>query len=135
VAEAGRRELAATSAVQALRASIVTFLDFLASEPAFARAFYVDMPAAGPRAVARLEAAQHNFARLNQAWHEHARREHPDWPAVPYEAYFALAGATAELVRAEVRHDRIQRLPALADTLVALHLAILAARPWLQDTP
>jgi AcrR family transcriptional regulator len=130
VAEAGRRQLAATSAVAALRSSIVTFLDFLASEPAFARAFYVDMPAAGPRAVARLEAAQHNFARLNQAWHEHARREHPDWPAVPYQAYFALAGATAELVRAEVRHDRIQSMPALADTLVALHLAVLAAQPW-----
>ena len=133
VADAGRRQRAATSAVAALRASIVAFLDFLASEPAFARAFYVDMPAAGPRAVARLEAAQHNFARLNQAWHEHARREHPDWPAVPYQAYFALAGATAELVRAEVRHGRIQGIPALADTLVALHLAILAARPWTQE--
>lgn len=133
VADAGRRQLATTSTVAALRASIVAFVDFLASEPAFARAFYVDMPAAGPRAVARLEAAQHNFARLNQAWHEHARREHPDWPAVPYQAYFALAGATAELVRAEVRNDRIQGIPALADTLVALHLAILAAQPWTQE--
>ena len=42
----------------------------------------------------------------------------------------ALAGATAELVRAEVRHDRIRGIPDLEDTLVALHLAILAARPW-----
>jgi len=33
-------------------------------------------------------------------------------------------------VRAEVRHDRIRTIPALEDTLVALHLAILAARPW-----
>jgi AcrR family transcriptional regulator len=132
VAAAGRRQLAtaAASAVGALRASIAAFLDFLAAEPAFARAFYIDMPAAGPRAVARLEAAQHNFARLNQAWHTHARREHPDWPPVPYVAYFALAGATAELVRAEVRHGRIEAMPKLADTLVALHLAVLAAQPW-----
>ena len=49
---------------------------------------------------------------------------------VQYEDYLAMAGATAERVRAEVRHDRIRGIPGLEDTLVALHLAILAARPW-----
>ncbi len=107
--------------------------DFLAGEPAFARAFYVDMPAAGPRAVRRIEAALHNFARLNRAWHERARRSHPAWPAVPYQAYYALAGATAELVRAQVSQDKIGTMPDLEDTLVALHLAVLAARPM--DAP
>ena len=48
----------------------------------------------------------------------------------PYEAYFALSGATAELVRAEVRHGKIGDIPTLEDTLVALHLAVLTARPW-----
>jgi hypothetical protein len=33
-------------------------------------------------------------------------------------------------VRAEVRSDRIRAIPALEDTLVAFHLAVLAARPW-----
>jgi len=33
-------------------------------------------------------------------------------------------------VRAEVRHGKIGDIPALEDTLVALHLAVLAARPW-----
>ena len=98
---------AGAGAEEALRAGIAAFLDFLAREPAFARAFYVDMPAAGPRAVARIEAALHNFARLNRAWHERARRNHPAWPAVPYQAYYALAGATAELVRAQVSQDKI----------------------------
>jgi hypothetical protein len=56
-------------------------------------------------------------------------------PAVPYQAYLALAGATAELVRAEVRRDRIRNLTALEDTLLALHLAILAARPWHAGQP
>jgi hypothetical protein len=37
------------SAEETLRAGIAAFLDFVAREPAFARAFYVDMPAAGPR--------------------------------------------------------------------------------------
>jgi hypothetical protein len=109
---------------------VAAFLGFLAAEPAFARAFYVDMPAAGPTAVQRIEAAQHGFARLNRAWHERARRDHPCWPTVPYEAYYALAGATTELVRAEVRRGNIESVPELADTIVALHLAVLAAQPW-----
>lgn len=130
VAAAARHLPAGTGAEEALRASIAAFLGFLAREPAFARAFYIDMPAAGPRAVRRLEAAQHAFARMDRAWHEKARRDNPAWPAVPYAAYFALAGATAELVRAEVRHGTAGGVSALEDTLVALHLAVLAARPW-----
>ena len=128
VAAATRQLPAGTSAEEALRASITAFLGFLAAEPAFARAFYIDMPAAGPRAVQRIEDAQNNFARLNRAWHERARRDHPDWPAVPYQAYYALAGATTELIREEVRQDKIGSLPGLADTLAALHLAVLAGQ-------
>jgi AcrR family transcriptional regulator len=124
-----------TSAEDVLRASIAAFLEFLAAEPAFARAFYIDMPAAGPRAVGRIESAQRSFARSNQAWHERARRDHPDWPAVPFAAYYALAGATAELVRAEVSQGRTGTVTSLEDTVVALHLAVLAARPWPSPEP
>ncbi len=130
VAAAGRYQPAQWNAEAALRASIAAFLGFLAAEPAFARAFYIDMPAAGPRAVERLEAAQHRFAQMTRTWHERGRRDNPSWPDVPYEAYLALAGATAELVRAEVRRGAIRAIPGLEDTLVALHLALLAARPW-----
>jgi hypothetical protein len=115
---------------QVIRAAYRAFLAFLADEPAFARVFYIDMPAAGPRAVGRLEAASRRFADLNRTWHQRARERHPDWPAVPHEAYLALAGATAELVRSMVRADRTDELPDLEDTLVSLHLAVLAARPW-----
>jgi hypothetical protein len=62
--------------------------------------------------------------------HVRARRDHPDWPAVPYQAYYALAGATTELVRTEVRRGKVDPAGDLADTLTAPHLAILAARPW-----
>lgn len=133
VADAARRLPAGASAEQMLRSSIAAFLEFLAGEPAFAHAFYVDMPSAGARAVERIEAALHNFAQLDRAWHERARREHPDWPVVPYQAYYALAAATAELVRAQVRHGHIDTMPDLEDTVVALHLAVLAGRPM--DAP
>ncbi|MBO0775128.1 MAG: TetR/AcrR family transcriptional regulator [Actinobacteria bacterium] len=129
VAAAGRLPRGA-AAEDSLRAAVAAFLEFLAQEPAFARAFYIDMPAAGPRAAQRLEAAQHSFARMNRAWHERARRDHPSWPAVPYYAYYVLAGATSELVRPEVRQGRFDALPALEDTIVAFHLAVLAGQPW-----
>jgi AcrR family transcriptional regulator len=115
---------------EVIRAAYRAFLGFLADEPAFARVFYIDMPAAGPRAVDRLEAASRRFADLNQVWHQRARERHPDWPAVPYAAYLALAGAAAELIRSLVRAGRTDELPDLEDTLVSLHLSVLAARPW-----
>ena len=113
-----------------LRAGIRAFLRFLADEPAFARVFYIDMPAAGPVAVERLQAAVFRFAELNAKWHRRARTRHPEWPVVPDEAYEALAGATAELVRSWVSAGKSEALPELEDTVVAFHLAVLAARPW-----
>jgi len=113
-----------------LRVGLRAFLRFLATEPAFARLFYVDLPGAGGRAQARLQTAYGRWGEINQAWHRRARVRHPEWPAVPREVYLALAGATGELVRERVRTGRTDELPALEDTLTSLHLAVLAARPW-----
>ncbi len=129
------RALPATACdVEVLRVACRAFLAFLAAEPAFARVFYIHMPAAGPRAVDRLDAAQGVFADLNRRWHRRAREHHPRWPLVPSEAYLALAGATAELVRSMVRLGRTDALPGLEETLVSLHLAVLAGRPWPQGS-
>jgi AcrR family transcriptional regulator len=117
---------------EVLRTGCRAYLGFLADEPAFARVFFIDMPAAGPAAVERLQAASSRFAEINAKWHRRARTRHPDWPAVPDEAYQALAGATAELIRSWVSADKTEALQELEDTLVALHLAVMAARPWTQ---
>jgi AcrR family transcriptional regulator len=113
-----------------LRAACRAYLAFLVGEPAFARVFYIHMPTAGPRAVDRLDAAPSLFAELNRRWHLRARERHPDWPSVPSEAYIALAAGTAQLVRSMVRAGRTEALPELEETLVSLHLAVLAGRPW-----
>jgi len=118
-----------------LRTGLRAFLAFLASEPAFARVFYVELPGAGLRAQERLLAAHAEWAELNRRWHERARRRNPGWPAVPGEVYRALAGATAELVRDLVTAGHTDRLPLLEDTLVGVHLAVLAARPWGEQLP
>jgi AcrR family transcriptional regulator len=121
---------AGAAAEDRLRAAMRGYLAFLAGEPAFARVFYLHMPAAGAASARRLDAGPRIFASLNRTWHERARKRHPDWPAVPDEAYLALAGAAVELVRSLVYADRTDDLPGLEDTLVALHLAVLAGRPW-----
>lgn len=119
-----------TNDEELLRVGIRAFLRFLAGEPAFARAFYVDLPAAGDRAVDRLQAAYDRWGVRNRIWHERARRRHPDWPVVPADVYLALAGATGELVRERVRRGAVAELPELEDVLVGLHLAVLAGRLW-----
>jgi AcrR family transcriptional regulator len=131
------RVVAATRAVppdapdeELLRVACRAFLRFLVDEPAFARVFYIDMPTAGPRAVARFDAAERRFAEMTATWHRRARTRHPDWPAVPDDAYLAVEGAIAKLVRTAVRNGQTDSLPEMEDTLLALHLAVLAARPW-----
>lgn len=114
------------------RAGCRAFLRFLADEPAFARLFYVAGPASGEASFAGHDAATEQFAEINREWHENARRRHPDWPAVPFDAFVALSGATTELIGVRVRHGRTDELPALEDTLAALHLAVLAGQRWPQ---
>ena len=130
IVSATRALPAAACDEEVLRVACRAYLAFLAAEPAFARVFYIHMPAAGPRAVDRLDAGTGLFADLNQKWHQRAREHHPEWPSVPSEAYLALAGATAELVRSMVRAGWTDALPKLEETLMSLHLAILAGRPW-----
>ena len=113
-----------------LRGAIRGYLAFLRDEPAFARVFYLHMPAAGEAAARRLDAGPRIFANLNRTWHQRGRKRHPEWPVLPDEAYLALAGATVELVRSLVYSDRTEALPELEDTVVALHLTVLTGRPW-----
>jgi hypothetical protein len=88
------------------------------------------MPTAGTHSVERLHASASRYTEINAKWHRRARVRHPDWPEVPDEAYQALAGATAELVRSWVSAGKTKALGELEDVFVALHLAVLAGRPW-----
>jgi AcrR family transcriptional regulator len=112
------------------RAGCRAFLRFLADEPAFARLFYYAGPAAGEAAFAGHDAATEQFAMINREWYEKARARYPDWPEVPFDAFIGLSGATTELIGVRVRHGRTEELPALEDTLAALHLAVLAGQRW-----
>jgi AcrR family transcriptional regulator len=129
-ARAGSEASADAAEEGLLRGAIRGYLAFLRDEPAFARVFYLHMPAAGEAAARRLDAGPRIFANLNRTWHERGRKRHPEWPVLPDEAYLALAGATVELVRSLVYSDRTEALPELEDTVVALHLTVMTGRPW-----
>jgi AcrR family transcriptional regulator len=121
---------AGTDDESSLRTALQAYLGFLSAEPAFTKVLYVELPASGLRAQSLLQSAYGRWAELNRRWHVRARVRQPDWPQVPAEVYRALAGATGELVRDVVTAGETDRLPLLEDTLVRLHLAVLAGRRW-----
>jgi hypothetical protein len=112
--------------VERLRASLRTFFAFLAKEPEFARAFIIEVLAAGPRALERRTLAHQRYAALHRAWHRRARLQRPDWPVLPDEAYQAMVGAIYELAFSYVRAGRTAELPRLEAIVLPLLLAVFS---------
>ena len=106
--------------VERMRMGLRAYLETLAAEPAFARSFFIEVVAAGPRAEARRAEVHARFAELFASIHEQSRRDMP--PAIPR----AAVGAVNELVSDYVRSGRTERLPELEDTLLYLELVLFA---------
>jgi AcrR family transcriptional regulator len=103
-----------------LRAGIGAFLQFLTSEPEFARMCIVEVLAAGPRAIARRNEAMRMFAEIiEHNIHElvHSCRR----PALTAET---IVGGIHEAVFSRVLADRIDELPGLADDLLVAILML-----------
>jgi AcrR family transcriptional regulator len=111
-----------------MRARVRAYLDTLASNPAFARTFLIEVFAAGPRALERRADVLRRFARLFRDLHEEARRQFPELPSVPEPIYVAAVGAINELVSDFAREGRTAELPELEDTLLYLQVALFAGR-------
>jgi AcrR family transcriptional regulator len=123
------------SDVDLLRAGLRAYLAFLRDEPAFATAFYLELPSVGRQGGERLAEARSKLTARTAVWHSRARTRHPDWPQVPAEVYRALTAATEELVSARVRAGEADRLPELEDVVVALHLRLLTEGAWVKPLP
>jgi AcrR family transcriptional regulator len=111
-----------------MRARVRAYLDTLASRPAFARAFLIEVFAAGPRALERRAEVLRRFANLFRDLHEEARRQFPRLTPVPDPIYVAAVGAINELVSDLAREGRTDALPELEDTLLYLQVALFAGR-------
>jgi AcrR family transcriptional regulator len=112
--------------IERMRAGLRAYLQTLAAEPAFARSFFIEVVAAGPRAEARRAEVHARFADLFTTLHEQARQEMPQLPEVPPAIPRAAVGAINELVSDYVRAGRTEQLPELEDTILYLELVLFA---------
>ena len=111
--------------VEQLRRANRAYLEFLVAEEPYARMFFLETLAAGPEAIARYRRCRDGFVKSLRAWHEHARRRHPEWPAATKLAYEAAMGAAHELALARIATGRTAELAGLEEDLLDVQLAIL----------
>lgn len=103
-----------------LRAGITAYMQFMASEPEFARMCIVEVLAAGPRAIARRNAAMRMFAEIiEDNIHELA----PRCPA-PGLAAETIVGGIHEVVFNRILAGQVDELPGLTDDLLATILMV-----------
>ena len=107
------------------RARTRAYLETLASEPAFARTFLIEVGAAGPAALARREAVHDRFAALLREQLDAAREQIPEIPEPPDEVYLAAVGATDLVVSRLVARGRTAELPQLEDAVLHIQLSLL----------
>ncbi|HEY6781025.1 MAG TPA: helix-turn-helix domain-containing protein [Thermoleophilaceae bacterium] len=102
------------------------FLGALAAEPGFARAFLIEIWAAGPAAYERHIEIVEQFHTLMRAVHEQARVESPGVVAVSDTIITAVTGGIARVATMELLAGRAARLPELKPELLRFGLALLA---------
>jgi AcrR family transcriptional regulator len=106
---------------------IRTFLDLLATEPGFARAFLVEVWAAGPAAAQRHLAALEQFHQIVVARHAEASAQDPTIPPLDEHAPPAVIGGLSRVATHHVLSGRAAELPQAADALVRFALRALGA--------
>lgn len=103
---------------QRLRSGLATALEALAAHPAEARVGFVEVFAAGPRALSRRDEAMRAFMEFVQPGFAAA----PDALDVPPLAAEAVVGAIYEVIYTRVLHGRVGELPDLLPQLLFVAL-------------
>jgi AcrR family transcriptional regulator len=108
-----------------VRSDLVTYLNVLAAEPAFAWALHVEVLAAGPAALERRAQIFALFTARTRRIHELARSADPSHPKLPPEVFELHTGGMDELIRERLRTRGVPGLAELAEPVVAATLAML----------
>jgi AcrR family transcriptional regulator len=95
-------------------AAIDAYLDELERDPVAARAFLVELEAAGPAPRARRRDAMHGFAAAFAERHRAARAEDPALGPLPETAFLGLTLGVRELVRERLETEPEPKLSDLA---------------------
>jgi hypothetical protein len=103
---------------------MTTYFEVLVSEPAFAWSLHIEVRAAGPAALRRRAEIFAIFAERARRNYELVRREHPERPELPDEAFLFLTGGFDELVRECLRTRGAMALPELIEPATRTTLAL-----------
>jgi len=112
----------------ALRSGMRLYLRWWQDHPEFSRTYLVELPAAGPRAIAQRDRQYARFREMFEALGGWARAQEPELAPLAPVVPRLLVVATTELVAEEVRAGRTQRLTALEDELVAVFETLLSSK-------
>lgn len=107
---------------QRLRSVLAVGLDALAAHPHEARTCFVEVLAAGPRALKRRDAAMREFMQFLSPGYEAARAA-GGTETIPPVMPEAIVGAIFEIVYARVLQDRTAELPELLEQLMYCAMA------------
>jgi AcrR family transcriptional regulator len=111
----------------AVRRGMDGYLRWWEERPAFSRAYFTEMPAAGPAAVEQRERQSDPYRQLFAGLGARARVEEPDLPPMlALTPRLAVVGVT-ELVAEEVRAGRIGKLGKLSDDVADAVIALIAS--------
>jgi AcrR family transcriptional regulator len=113
-------------ALDALDAGLRAYLRWWSDQPAMARAYFVELPMAGPRAMAERERQYRRFETIHRRVAERARKLYGDAPPLHDVDVRASVILTTELVAREVRAGRVRQLAAIEDDLRYVLLKLLA---------
>jgi AcrR family transcriptional regulator len=117
-----------TSFLERMRARVRAYLSLLAEEPAFARAYLIEIFAAGPAALERRREVHARFAQMGRDMHAEARRKFPELPEVPPEVFVGAFGAIYELLYTYVSEGRTADLLELQEPIEYVQLALFAGQ-------
>jgi AcrR family transcriptional regulator len=112
--------------VKWMRDGVRAYLKFWSERPEAARAWMLEVMAAGGEALAHREHALRSFERLYRAVAERARAEHPDLPDIPDLVARAIVVGAVELTAQYIREDRVSSLPDLESDVLYMWLMVLA---------
>ena len=113
------------SAGERLDRGVEAYLRWWQKRPALARAYFVELPTAGPRAIAERERQYARFEALNRIVAASNRESVADAPEPPEVDVRASVLVTAELIAFEIRRGNVERLTELRDDVCRLLLKLL----------
>jgi AcrR family transcriptional regulator len=112
-------------AMVALDRGIRAYLQWWVDRPAMARAYFIELPTAGPRAI---DERERQFTRFNEMFRviaQRARELRPNTPPLREVDVIAATLISRELVAREIREGSVETIPGLEDDLRYMLIKLL----------